>query len=371
MDDLDILFSRIEQLELPPGTRETHLARIARATGREPGSTAAAEPIVDLPVRRRHTTAAALLTGAAVVAIVTTAAFLFVPSQTPVAPMTQPTTTQATAATSSSGPNLLTAESSATELANILHISPAAAHAGLARLAALVDPSGNLDPNSEGFHSVAVDLGTTPAGLDQALTQIKAAANPSDTGHDIKQPDGTKAAGSSTAGTDLLTAPGSVVKLAAILNISQTDARTALTGLAALVDQAGRLDDTTPQFRTIATQIGTTPAALTAALARLKASATNVTADDSAKSKSLSAGQPTKGSGQGDLLTAAGTADRLAQLLHISSATAKSGLTQLIALADRDHGLNPTSQEFTTIATDIGTTPAALTEALRQLKMGN
>ena len=59
MDDLDILFSRIEQLELPPGTRETHLARIARATGREPGSTAAADPIVDLPVRRRHTTAAA------------------------------------------------------------------------------------------------------------------------------------------------------------------------------------------------------------------------------------------------------------------------------------------------------------------------
>ena len=205
-------------------------------------------------------------------------------------------------------------------------------------MAALVDPSGNLDPNSEGFHSVAVDLGTTPAGLDQALTQIKAAANPSDTGHDITQPDGTKAAGSSTAGTDLLTAsrtgrssPG----FGHSEDISQTDARTALTGLAALVDQAGRLDDTTPQFRTIATQIGTTPAALTAALARLKASATNVTADDSAKSKSLSAGQPTKGSGQGDLLTAAGTADRLATLLSSPLPPRRSGLTQLIALADQ------------------------------------
>ena len=99
MDDLDILFSRIEQLELAPGTREAHLTRITEATGREAGATRAAEPIVELPVRRRHT-AAAVLTGAAVVGIVTGAWILFAPHQYPATtPMTQPASSPSTPTT--------------------------------------------------------------------------------------------------------------------------------------------------------------------------------------------------------------------------------------------------------------------------------
>jgi hypothetical protein len=378
MDDLDILFSRIEQLELAPGTREAHLTRITQATGREACATRAADPIVELPVRRRHT-AAAVLTGAAVVAIVTGAWILFAPHQSPATtPMTQPASSPSTPttiegktpATTPDGPNLLTAETSATELAEILHISPAAAHAGLIRLAALVDPAGGLDPTSDGFHAVAADLGTTAAALEQALIRIKADANPLGTGSVIKPAGGSKTDGSSSAGPNLLTAPNSVAELAGVLHIPTAAARTGLTRLAALADRGGHLDGTDPQFRAIAADLGTTPTALNAALAHVKASAAGTPAADTAKSGSPSVGATKGPLGQADLLTAPGTAAGLAKLLHISPAAATAGLARLAALANQENGLNPTSHQFTDIAADMGTTATALKAALGHLKAG-
>ena len=383
MDDLDILFSRIEQLELPPGTREIHLARIARATVDEPGFTTVADPSVDVPVRRRHTTAAAppvrrghgiaaVLTGAAVVAIVAGAWFLFAPEQDPVAPpLTQPTGSSSTPTTVAgktlNGSNLLTSDASATELAGILHISQAAARAGLARLAAQADQATGLDPASDGFRAIAADLGTTPAALQQALISIKAHAGGLGIGPATTQYVGPKSIGTASAGPDLLTAPNSAAKLAAILHISTSDAQAGLARLATLAQQAGHLDPTDARFVTIATDLGTTPSALIDALGRLKAAAAgNVAPGDVVNS---SAGQKLPPPpGQSDLLTAPGTASRLATLLHISPSAAKTGLARLAALADQ---VAPTSPNFQRIATDMGTTPDALAQALKQLKAGN
>jgi hypothetical protein len=376
MDDLDILFSRIEQLELPTATREVQLARIAQATGRKTGDTAVHDHVVNAPVRRRHT-AAALLTGAAVVAIVTAVWIVFAPSQAPVTSTTQPasapitssapaTAVGKTAMPTAHGPDLLTSAASAGELAKILHISTAAAQAGLLRLTALVDHNGSLDPTSAAFRAVATDLGTTPAALQQALIKIKMDASPVDSGPVTKQAGGVTGT-ASPGGGSLFTAPNAAARLADILHISQSAAQTTLTRLATLAGQAGPLDPTNPQFGAIAADIGITPAALNSALGSLKASYAPTGAQASG---SAAASKAAGHLGQSDLLTAPGAAIKLATLLHISPATAKSGLSQLAVLAAKDHALIPTSQAFKKIAADMGTTPAALMQALGHIKAG-
>ena len=277
MDDLDTLFSRIEQLDLPAGTREAHLSRIARATGGTSRPAQSAGQVAVPPMRRQRTARPTVLAGVAVIAIVTGAWFLFTPAQRPTtASMTQPpsaskTTTSTKPVSPPDGRSLLTAQHSAAELAYILHISPAAAHAGLTRLAALIGPAGRLDPTTKQFRAVAADLGTTPTALNAALIRIKASAI---------APGSTKSTGASNpraakehiGQADLLTAPGTAAQLAKLLHISPAEAKTGLARLAALAHQEDGLNPTSRPFRMIAADIGTTPTALNQALRDLKTS---------------------------------------------------------------------------------------------------
>src|SRR3954452_1096514 len=76
MDDLDTLLSRVEELELPPGTRAAHIARISRASSHGVRRTHPAGQLGEVPERRRHTASAMVLTGAAVVVIMAGAGVL-------------------------------------------------------------------------------------------------------------------------------------------------------------------------------------------------------------------------------------------------------------------------------------------------------
>ncbi len=70
--------------------------------------------------------------------------------------------------------DLLTLPATATSLAHLLDITPAAARTGLARLAALADHSaGGLSPKSQQFRTIATDLRVTPTELNEALRTIK------------------------------------------------------------------------------------------------------------------------------------------------------------------------------------------------------
>jgi hypothetical protein len=373
MDDLDTLFSRVEDLDLPPGIRDAHLARITAATNRGLRHPKRAAALGEPPAHRRHAGSAMVLTGAAVVAIMGGAWFL-ANTEHPMsqAPMSQAastpapsTTTPRTLVSAPDAPNLLTAAGSAALLGDILHISPAAAEAGLARLADMASPATGLDPTTAQFGAVAKALGTTSSGLEQALADLKARS-----GGVSAKPVRTEVVAStgSASGTNLLTGSTTVTQLADILHVSSSAASNALAQLAALVGHDGSLDSTNPQFGKIAAALGTTPAALDGALSRIKASA--VGSPSSAKG-SKPATPNTARAGDGDQLTAPATADRLATLLHVSIGSAKGGLTKLAQLAAQTSGgLDPTTAQFREIAIEIGTTPGALSDALRHIKTG-
>src|SRR4051812_48831850 len=156
MDDLDTLLSRVEELDLPPGIRDAHIARISAASNRGVRHPKRVAIPGDPPAHRRHAASAMVLTGAAVVAIMGGAWFLSKTEYpTGTAPMSQAATTAPRADTppktlvsAPDGPNLLTAARSAALLADILHISPEAAQAGLAQLADLANPMTGVDPTT-------------------------------------------------------------------------------------------------------------------------------------------------------------------------------------------------------------------------------
>ena len=297
MDDFDTLVSRVEQIELPPGTRDKHLARIDRAMLQARSAPVPASlPAVDAPVHRNRRVAATILSAAAVGAILAGAWLGFTlnrpaPATPPLAASSSSSSSQAPK--SSTEPveefNVLTAPGTAAELAGLLHISAADAEAGLTRLAALAGRTGGaLDPVNAEFQDIAADLGVNPRALDDALTHIKAASlaadpslarKPTDPAHrDSGQP---KAPSATDTGSDLLTAPETVAKLASLLHVSPAAATSGLAKIAALARQHdGAVDPTTPAFGDIASSLGSTPAALDAALAKIKSSASS--ADQSA-----------------------------------------------------------------------------------------
>ena len=388
MDNFDTLVSRIERIELPPDTRDKHLARISQAM-LQPGPPTAATSLdaIDAPARRSHRVPATVLAAAAVAAIVAGAWLAFTPDRPtattmPAASSSAPSSQAPKASTEpEEGFNVLTAPGTAAELAGLLDISATDARASLTRLAALAEGTGGaLDPANAQFLAIAADLGVTPAALDNALKRIKFAAVAADPSlarktaiHENTQP---KARGATDTGSDLLTTPETAAKLATLLHVSPTAAKAGLAKIAALARQNDGIDPTTPAFGDIATSLGSTPSDLDAALARIKASAGNdysadktakpVKSADSAKSTGKPAGSST---GDSDLLTAPATAARLAQLLDITPAAARAGLSQLETLAQHSGGgLSPKSQQFRDIAADLHITPSALNEALGRIK---
>ena len=394
MNDFDTLVSRVEQIELPPGTREKHLARISQAmlqTG--PTTPAAALPAVDVPVARSHSLSATVLAGAAVVAILAGAWLGFSPDR-PAA--TTPPLAATGSAPSSQGPttstkpgqetNVLTGPGTAAELAGLLHIPAADAAAGLTRLAALADRTGGaLDPANSEFQDIAGDLGVSPSALDDALVHIKASAVAADPS--LARKPGAPAGGNSPksktltaadTGSEMLTAPETVAELASLLHVSTADAKSGLVRIAALAQQGGgRVDPTTAAFRVIAASLGSTPANLEAALTTVKASAgPDASADKTARPANSAATAakgkaPASSTGDADLLTDPTTATRLAQILNIPPAAARAGLTRLAALAQTSGGLSPRAQKFRDIATDLHVTSTALNDALGRIKNNN
>ncbi len=390
MDDLDTVVSRIEHVDLPAGTRELHLKRITRALHHNQATAApAGRPAAEIPTGRRRTTPVTVLAGAAVAAIVTGVWFLFTPTQpaTTTAPSASPASSPTATAETKPGPepSPLTDPGAAAELAGLLHITPTAAKAGLTRLAALADQTGGrLDPANAQFGAVATDLGVTAAALDTALTRLKASAAadyPASGAKPAGSPDrtGPDTTPSGPAGSNILTTEATTTELAGLLHITSTAAKAGLTRLAALADQTGgRLDPKTAQFRDIAADLGTTPTDLDSALAHIKAGAADADPASTAKAKAAAAlagkgatnRAPESVPADRDVLTDPTTATQLSATLHVTPAAARTALTRLATLSEQQKGLNPSSAAFRDVATNLGTTPATLTQVLRQIKTG-
>ncbi len=378
MDDFDTLVSRIEHVDLPVGARELHLKRIGQSLDHHHQSgRSAGRADVHVAVRRRGTTQAATLVGAAVITIVTGACLLFTPARPPAAtaPMASPVSSAhaPTAQPTSPAVGLFTAPRVAAQFAALLHISPAAAVDGLGRLATLAHQAGgSLDPAGPQFHAIAADLGVASDALAKALTDIKASAAIDDPAS-IAKPRGTAdvkpltTKTSGPAGADL-TSSGTVKELAQLLHVSTTAAHKGLTDLATLAHQTGGgLDPNTTRFRDIATELGTTPTALDAALVDVKKA--GIANDPAGNPKTASTAAGSSSADSGALMDKA-AATRLAATLHVTPVAAQRAVTRLQTLAKDEDGLDPSSTAFHDIANTLGRSPAALIQALRQIKTG-